>query len=403
MFRRLLLAGLAALLFLSIPGGSAFAYQEGPTVACGDLSDEDCAFLQESAAAMQLLESHTAQVELAMSLTDLPSLPPELAFSLSTDSILYSDPELAAQMMAVDEMSAEELAENLVDVLDLVTEIYFSVAFDVILDLELSGDMADLLSAQAQAPIPQGLTLPFRLVDGYLYLNVDDLAAAFGAGQEVQGWLGVDVGTAMADAMQQAIAQMETGAMPANPAAAGFGAAGMQQNKEVQEAIDAYTLVERLEDGEVDGVAVAQFRYEFDLAGFLADPAFAEFASDQLKMMAATDPNMQMSEQDLQTFTTMLPMMAPMLLSGFQMETTSAIGLEDAYVYATETHVDWNLAPIVAMAAMGEGISLEPGAAPAYTFHVMATNADFNAAPPVEAPDDAIIIPLEAFAEGSSM
>lgn len=410
MTRKLLMALLAALLLVALPGAAAFAQEEEPPIACGDLSDDDCEMLKESRLAMMELTEYTAQLDLAMSLSDLPNLPKDLSVSLTSDGVFHVDPELSAQLSGMQGMSPEEMMEDMEQIADLLSDLYFTIAFDLMLDLQVSEDIADLLSMQAGMPLPEELNLPMRMVDGYFYLNIDDLAKMIPDAEGLEGWLGIDVGTLMSDALEQSMAQMEQGAMPANPAMTGMVLANIQQNLAIQEAVNDFIQVERLDDAEVDGVEVAQFRYTFDVAAFVSSPEFMEMMMSQLKIQMAANPDMAetmpMTEEDMEMLAAMAPMMAPMLLSGLEFDTVSSIGLEDKYVYATETHVDWDLSTIVNLAAaagQGKPSRAKPAGSSSFTYDLMVTNADFDDAPEVEAPEDAIIIPLDAIQPGPIM
>lgn len=410
MTRKILIALLAALLLVALPMAAAFAQEDEPPIACGDLSDDDCEMLKESRLAMMELNEYTAQLELAMSLSDVPNLPKDLSVGLTSDGVFHVDPELSAQLADMQGMSPEEMMDDMEQIADLISDLYFSIAFDLVLDLQVSEDIADMLSMQAGMPLPEELNLPMRMVDGYFYLNIDDLAKIIPDAEGLEGWLGIDVGTLMSDALEQSMAQMEQGDMPANPAMTGMALANIQQNLVLQEAANDFIQVERLDDTELDGVEVAQFRYTFDVAGFISSPEFMEMAMSQLQMQMAADPEMAetmpMTEEDMEMIASMAPMMAPMLLSGLEFETVSSIGLKDKYVYATETHVDWDLSTIVNLAAaagQGKPSRAKPAGAPSFTYDLMVTNDDFDDAPEVEAPEDAIIIPLDAIQPGPIM
>ncbi len=410
MFRKLFLVLVIALLLASIPG-AAFAQEDAPFVICGDLSDEDCELLVESHLAMNTLTSYSTEFDLDMALADAPTLPSDLGFGFSADGVFHVDPEWQADMVGLQTTPPEELAANPEMFAELLAEMYFAISFDMAFDLDLSEDLAQILSMQAGVPFPESLALPMRLTEGYFYLNVDDLARAIPEAEGISGWLGIDLGTLMSESMQQAMAQMEQGDMATNPAMAGLGMMGIQQNAELQQVINDNTKVERLDDAEIDGVEVAQFRTTFDLAGFLSSPVVLGMFMEQMKAQMEADPNMArempLTEEDMEMVTSMAPMMLPMLLGGFEAETLTSIGLEDKYVYATETNVHWDLSTIANMAAamnQGGGARSRPGKSmPMFTLDMSATMGDFNDAPEVEAPEDAIIIPLDALQPGPIM
>ena len=411
MSRKLFLILVIALLLASIPG-AAFAQKGAASpVPCGDLSDEDCEILVESHAAMAGLTSYSTQLDLDVALADVPTLPSDLGFGLGLDGVFHVDPEWQADMIALETTPPEDLAADPEMLADLFAEMYFAISFDMALDLGFSEDLAQILTSQAGVPFPESLSLPMRMTEGYFYLNVDDLAEAIPEAEGVSGWLGIDLGTLMSEAIRQGMTQLEQGDMPANPAMAGMGMLGIQQNAELQAVINENTQVERLDDAEIDGVEVAQFRTAFDLAGFLSSPVVLGMFMEQMKAQMEADPamagQMPLTEEDMEMITSMAPMMLPMLLGGFEAESLTSIGLEDKYVYATELLVHWDLSTIANMAAaMNQGgpTRSRPGdSMPMFTLDMSATNGDFDDAPEVEAPEDAIIIPLDALQPGPVM
>jgi len=78
-------------------------------------------------------------------------------------------------------------------------------------------------------------------------------------------------------------------------------------------------------------------------------------------------------------------------------EVLKSIGLDDNYVYRTETHFNWDLKSIMGIAAMAQGgqKSAMPKTAPELNFDVETDYMDFNKAPTIEKPEDAVIIPLD--------
>ena len=389
MLRKLFLLCLAFLLIV-VPAGSAFAQEEDPYVTCGDLTEEDCAIVSASREAMNALTSYSAAVNLDLALTDLPTLPEDPSLAFASDGVFSVNPEITASLLEMQRMDAEAMAENMAQMFEIVADLYFEMGFDMVWDISLSEDLAALVSQSAQTQVPDALTLAMRMTDGYFYLNLDELAAALPDAEGLEGWIGFDIGTLMSESMQAAVEQMESGA-GADQAVASTAAMTMQQQA-LMEASKAYVTVTRLEDSEVDGVPVAQFLYDFDMAGFIGSPEFSSFLLEQLQAQMAMNPaaaDSGLTPENLDMVGAMLPMMGPMLLSGMTFETTTSIGLEDNYQYGSETHVMWDLSGVTRLAGV------QSSGQPAFELHVEASNADFDSAPAIEAPEDASIIPLE--------
>lgn len=396
----LVLTLLAALLAMPLV---AFA-QDAPTmppVACGNLSDEDCTFLEDSKAANQTLETYDSVMALDFSLTDIPGLPSDFSFSLDSQGSFSLNPELAATMLELQANPPADPAEMAQAFMDAGLSFYSDNMFDLILDITLSDDVAAQLSAQAGVEIPTEINLPIRLVDGFFYANVDDLAAI---APGLSGWIGFDLVGMLEASMAQSKAALEEGMASMDSAALGAMVSGnAAMNPELQAAVNDNLSVERLEDSAVDGVDVAQFAWSFDLGGFISDPAVIDMIIQQAGAQIAMQAEMgdgapPVTEGDLKMIGDMLPMFAPMLLAGVQWETNTSIGIEDLYVYTSETNIAWDLASVINMvgAMSGNKAAAAVSGSPAFSLDVSSARSNFNGEVDIVAPEDAVIIPIEA-------
>lgn len=398
--RRILLVLTLLIALLAMPA-AAFA-QDAPTmppVACGDLSEDDCAFLQDSRAASQELASYNASVTIDFALTDVPNLPRDVSFSLASDSAFSLNPDLAAQMADLQANMADDPAMVAQGLMDIAVGFYQDTQFDTTWDITLSQDVAALLSQQAGLELPETLNLPMRLVDGFFYANLDDLAQVVPG---LSGWIGFDIAGYLAATMDQSMAVLEESMSSMDPALMGaMISSNAVMNPELQAAVSDNTTVERLEDATVDGTDVAQFRSSFDLGGFLSNPTVIDMIVQQARMQveaqaALGQDTSGMTDADIQMVADMLPMLAPMLLSGIQWETNSSIGIEDLQVYTSETNISWDLGSVISMAGamMNEQPARTQGA-PAFSLDVRTENSNFNGDVQVEAPEGAQIVPLD--------
>jgi hypothetical protein len=401
-FMRRIVLTLFVLLGLAVAPTAVFAQEEMPElpIACGSLSDEDCTFLKESRAAVQSLSSSASTLDMEISLANLPGLPADLSMQISTDGRFGMDPELTAKMAALQLAKPEDVEEMVVELMGMVVDFYNSLQFDMTVDVGLSDGITSLARAGG-AVMPSALQLPMRMVDGVFYMNFDNMASLPGM-EGIGGWIGVEIAKLIADSLEQALAGIESGAMAGSPLDMSMMGASMGMNSAMSEAVNRFTSVERLEDSTLDGVDVAQFVWNFDLGGYLGSPEFSEMLMTQLEtqmeMAEAMGQPMPVSKSDVQMITDMLPMLAPMLLAEAQFETVASIGLEDQYVYETGTTILFDTASVLEMAsAMQLGVPAEllEADAPVFSLTTQATNGDFNEDPAVEAPEDAILVPLD--------
>lgn len=398
--RRILLVLTLLIALLAMPAAAfAQATPTTPPVACGDLAKADCTFLQDSQDANRAISTFDADVNLDFSLTDVPNLPKDISFSVASTGSYSVNPDLSTQAMGLESKMATDPAGAAADLLDLGLAFYTDTNFDMTWDITLSKDVAALLSQQAGVAVPEKLHLPMRMVDGFFYANVDDFAALMPG---AAGWIGFDIAGLMKANLKQSTAALEQGMANMDPAAMGaMLGSSATMNPELQAALNANTKVERLDDATVDGVDAAQFRWTFDLPGFITSPAVVKAVVDQAKAQIAAqtaageDPGV--TAADLDMVTGMLPMFAPTLLSGINFETNASLGIKDMYVYNTETKVDWDLGSVIGMVGtlMGGGAPTKVAGKPAFALDVAAQNSNIDGDVKIEAPAGAVIIPLD--------
>jgi hypothetical protein len=370
-----------------------------PPVPCGNLSDEDCSILQDSRDVMQNVSSYSSELAVDVELTDVPSLPADLGFSLDSVGSFSFNPEVNQRMLELQMNPGDDMMANMEELMAVTLEFYAESDFDLELSIGFTEDVAALIAASSGLPLPDSLDLAMRLVDGNFYLNADTIAELTGD-PSISGWLGFD----MVGMLEQSLGAMDE-MDPAMLEDAGLSAimGATQSNMAMSEQFNEYVDVERLDDAEIDGVPVAEFLFSFDLAGYVSSPEFLDMlmaqVEQQMAMQEAMGEEMPMSESDLAMITDMLPMFAPMLLSGVQWETVSSIGLDDGYVYETNTNVDWDLGSLAAMVGSlmgGDAPSMAAGGSDAYFgMTSSASNWGFDEEKEIVAPDDAMMLPLD--------
>ncbi len=382
------------LVFSAVP---VFA-QDLPAPFCGDLSEDDCAILTSSQDAMLAVGSGVYNSEIDFMVAGIPGLPvEEVSFNLLQDATYALDPALTAQLIEMQSMAPEEMTENMEAMFDLLLEVYATMAYDGQMQLTLPEDMAALLSAQAGMEIPEEINLQVRIVDGYGYINLDDLAV-FAPGQEgLEGWAGIDILSVMEMGLQESMQQAET-----NPASmASFGIGNFFNSEEGRAMIEPFISIERLEDIAIDGQDVAVFDNTFNVSSFVASPLFRDLIISQLptiNQLAETE----LTEEEATEALTMLSFVGPMLFAGLDFHTSQAIGLEDFYTYQSDFVFNWDLSSLVAVARMVDsdgamGLSTLMGdVEPIINFEISTMASDHNNTEEITAPEGAQIIPLEA-------
>jgi hypothetical protein len=382
---RVILLVLALLAFTAAP---AFA-QDLPEPFCGSLAAEDCDFLKDAQTAQLEVASQTSVVNLTSTIAGIPGLPAdELTFTYGQDATIVVDPALALRMLEL-QQDPEALADNLDEMMELVVELYRTMEMDLDLSVTLPEEIAALLSAQAGIEIPEDLAVELILKDGFGYVATEGLAFADPSIPELGEWLGID----LAGLIEMSMAQSDE--MKSDPQVAqsmAFGA--VFSSEEVRSLFDPFIEVERADDSDVDGVEVAVFETSFDFAGFLASPGFWSFVEANLDTINSMG-EAQFTAEDLQQAQMALTFLGPALLQGIELTTTSSIGLDDGYLYNNNVYFNWDLSDLLAFAASTGAVPVDGGSDAIITLAIDSSSANFNDAPEVEAPADAVIFPIE--------
>lgn len=372
------------------------AFAQLPEPFCGSLSDEDCQILVDSQEATMEVESSSSYVDVDIMIAGVPGLPAdELAFNYTQDSVVSLDPELAMDIAMMQQMPPEELMENMEGMTEALLDLYANMGLDADISFTMPQELADMLSAEAGVDVPNELTAMMLVADGYGYVNIDELAAQIPELEGVQGWFGIDLVSMMEMGFEESMSQSNTGPDMA-ASMTGFGVTSFLNSEEGRAMLEDFIEIERVDDVTIDGQDAAVFSTTFDFGRFIGSPVFAELLMSNREMInAALD--MDLTESQLNEALSLLPMFGPMLFTGLDFEIVQRIGLEDNYTRESELTFHWDLSSIIAVARMADAsLELPEGIAPVINFDVINNASDFNSIDPIEAPENATIIPLEA-------
>lgn len=380
------------LLLLLIVGSAVPAFAQMPKPFCGDLSDDDCAILVDSQDASLAVESSSSSVNIDFVVAGIPGLPAdELAFNYTQDSSVALDPELAMDVVKMQQMSPDELKDDMEGMIDTLLALYENIALDADVSLTMPDEIAAMLSSEANAEIPATLSAMVRMVDGYGYANVDELAAEMPELAGIKGWYGLDVVSLMKMGFEESMANANSGSDMA-ASMTGFGITSYFNSQEGRDMIADFVEVERVADTTVDGQDAAVFVTTFDFGRFVGSPVFADILLSQREMLNES-MKMDLSESDLQEMLSLLPMFGPMLFTGLDFEVDQTIGLDDLYVHETDVTFHWDLSSIIAVAKMaGTDLELPEGIAPVISLDVSGSAYDFNDIDEIVAPEGAMIV-----------
>lgn len=387
--------------FMLISTGAALA-QDLPEPLCGKLDEADCTILADSQKAMMDVESLTTSGSIDVNLAGIPDLPfEELALNLTQDSTIVMDPEVIksltdfqVQLATADPADVEQLTQ---DYTDLIIKLYQTLGLDMDLTLTMPQDVADLLSAEAggEVTVPEKINIQVRMIDGYFYVNLDKLAEVMPELAEFKGWYGLDMVTLVTKGLEEANKQE---ASEMQDFQAGIGAGSFLSSDAFRDMVKDYVNVERQADDKLDLQTVAVFDTTFDFGGFVASQAFQDLLKGQLDTINKI-ADQQITAQEFDEGMMGLRFLGPALFQDLKFGVVQNIGLDDSYVYRSETHLNWDLKSLMGFVAMAQGGGKTPAdmpdTAPVISFDVVTDYADFDDTPTIEKPEDAVIIPLD--------
>lgn len=384
------------LLLLLFVATAVPAFAQMPEPFCGSLSDDDCQILVDAQDVSMETESASSYIDVDIMIAGIPGLPTdELSFNYTQDSSVTLDPELAMDIAMMQQMAPEELMDNMDGMVETLLDLYASLGLEADISFTMPQELADMLSAEAGVEVPTELTAMLMMADGYGYANVDELAAQIPELEGVEGWYGIDFVSLMEMGFAESMSDDSSGPDMA-ASMTGFGMTSFFNSEEGRAMLEDFIEVERVDDATVDGQDVAVFSTTFDFGRFIGSPVFADLLRSQREMINAA-MDMDLSESQLDEMLSLLPMFGPMLFTGLDFEIVQNIGLEDSYIYESTLTFHWDLSSIIAVARMADAsLELPEGIAPVIHFDVLNQGSDFNAVDAIEAPEDAMIIPLEA-------
>ncbi len=374
---------------------------------CGDLDPADCELLTVSTENMMDVASYKASANYSAILSGVPGLPlAEAAVDVAVDGAFsYSEEALAAAAELALVQGQEDVANLMAESPELFVDFYNGWAFDMVIAVAMSDDLAAALSADAGIEIPSALSVPLILKDGILYVDVTEVAPLIDGMQNMEGWIGFELGRVIEAAAEQGMfeeaaasmdpeAMADAGAMdPATLAAL----AGLQATLGDPTAFEKFMTIERVEDDEIDGAAVAVFVTKLDLLSFVSSPEFIELIKGLAASgaLGADAP----SAADLDQALGMLGMMGPMIFQGLTSESSTAVSIDEPnYIIGQSTLFSWDLSSLLQMAAMSGAVPADqlPSGQSLVEFSTIVVNSEIGVEQMIEAPADAQVVPAEA-------
>lgn len=371
--RMFLLVGMMVLI-----ASGVVSAQTTPPVFCGDLSEADCTLLKDAQAATLTLESSSFTLDMNFSISGIPDMGADsMTFKLTGSGAMTSDSGLVSHMSAI---KPEEIASDPMAIFSLLKDVIPAVGADLQFGLTLPKEVLAQMSSDTK--LPETLTLSLKLVDGNIYVNVEELAAYIPNMNGAKGWMGINLPDLLTAVMKQpefASSMSEMGNM---------SAMGMNTDMLAQftdpETLGTFMSIERVDDSEIDGQAVAVYEMTLDYAALMASPIMQEMMVQQQKAMGN-----QMSDAEMKEMMSMLEMMG----KGITLTMQQYIDLETKYQHGMDMQMRFDMTSM--MSSMGGSSSAEMQ--PMIALDMSMRQSDFNAVEPITAPEGALVLPVETF------
>lgn len=384
---------------------AALAQDEFPPLPppfCGGLSDADCQLLTDSQELMRYVSSMQSSLTVRSGLAGIPDVADEeMLFEMATDMIMHIDPALNEAMRTATQ--GEDATPSMETMGDLVVEFYETLAMDMGMQMALPSVVRAAIEADEGLAFPESLVMRVRMVNGYVYIDTDALVESFpelGAELEssgVSGWIGFD--------LAGQIAQQMAAGEPADDSVvqsmqASMAFSQLMTDEMMRDLLEPYITVERLDDEERDGEAVAVFATTVNLSRLVSRPDFTQLLRQAAETLSAASGE-PIDEQELGMAILGIQLLSNMLARSFTFEVLQVVGIDTPYLYDSSLFVQFDLSGLLTFLAMsGEEIPMElRGAIPIFTLDVDVSYSDFDAAPAIEKPDGAQIIPLDMLDE----
>lgn len=331
------------MLFGLVGTGFGQGFQPGGVV-CGDLPEEDCAILEQSATTMQELDSIAFDMQASVGLGGFEVAP-------GFDQITL-DVEMQGAI-AADISTMNDLANlGTVDIVDIYNPETLSAIFeaysDVLNSTQMSMEMAMILPPLLTAMDPEApgrFDMQVLVDEGVIYLYVADPTLPDGG-----EWIGMDmsnVGIVYQDLIDEMFA---AGEMPDSDALGELGDfSDLMDNAffgllNDPEFISQYVAVTRLDDEEMNGETMAVFETSFDYGAIFANEALQTGFADYMELVFGLMEDPTLAEPGtMEHIQAVYGTLFTEMFNNMEMTQTQWIGLDTLYSYRTESSMTMSL------------------------------------------------------------
>lgn len=332
--------GLIALIMTVVLSMGAVSYAQGNDEFCGGLSEEDCDLYYD-------LQTGSIPLSTAFDLTmDAAVTAEDSTFDFGVQAsggYVYDLANIDAYLESLEDLSIIDISVG--TIVDFLEEGMNSFDAELFLTVNPPAEAAMFLPMDT-------IELDLWFVDGVAYADLTPLSAMM-EDPSLEGVYGIDAFELIRMALTEAtvgdlLDAMETGGMEMDGGGDAF-AQGFQQGfqqsftpmAEPPEGFENVVTITRLENETVDGVELAVFETVVNI------PALFEIEEIQQQVMANIPAEAGIDEE-------MLIGALVNGLEGSQFTTVERYGLDDSYLYSSESVIDFTIDPTAFEALDGE-------------------------------------------------
>jgi len=392
---------------------------------CDLLTADDCELMSDSESAMEAVASEYKLTELAITVRDIENfslLDARLDFEQKI--IRNRSPEHMDRLNELRDM-APDLALSLITDFEQLSNLSQEMAMGVStrreMSLAVSGDLAQLIGEQIEAPTTETITVSLNTVvdSGRIYIDMDvlsnsllDLIAQIPEGEEIAdvvkgfmfgGWIGFELAP-LYDILNDL--EEATSVPPTPPTQFGNIADSINLSPtgpllvqiasfDSENELIQYLEIERAPNGIVDGNDVAVFVTSFNFDKFFDSAIFRQILRESIGEQLNIGSG-EITEEDLNDAVATVKLLWPVFAQDIVMQLEESISLSDKHLVSSKFLFEWNMLTALQMAAVSTDIAfqstdLEPYISIEFNTYNRALNEQLS----TDVPAGAFVIPAE--------
>ncbi|MEO8398173.1 MAG: hypothetical protein ABI700_34580 [Chloroflexota bacterium] len=351
-------------LLIGCISGAAFAQETTPQF-CGTLSQDDCAILTQSQQAMAALDSASFDAKIDIAVTNIPNVKAPVTIAITGSGSYSGLNKLRTDMTAATTNTSQLLVALLTD-----------LNADVTITIDLPPETQEMLGV---AISDSHLTFQERLVDGIGYLNMDTLQTLM-RNSALKGWYGLDLANFVASAIRQNPDMF-------NNSMSGMNTGSMQDYQGMfsdSAFINRFLQIERTDDRSRSS---ATFDITLNMGALMGSHEFQMLMREQMQRQ-----NASMTDAEIDQALTI----SSQMFKGMDITLSENIDTEDGYLHSIKGSFLFDASGMMATMSESGSDSTAAMPAPQISLDFTYSYSDFNSAPAISAPPNAVIIPYQS-------